>query len=270
MTMERAVPGNKIEAILALRVGSRSPVGRERIALLEAVDSHGSITKAAQTVGLSYKAAWDAVNAVNNLLPRPAVTAQTGGRHGGGAVVTADGKALIAAFHLLEERLARVAALFEADEAPVDPTILLRSLGMKTSARNAFGCTVTEIRRGGVNAEVILRLSDTVTLAATITEESLLDLGIVPGRPVTVLVKAPFVMLATGAEAPRVSARNRIPGTVRRRTDGPVSTEITLDIGGGKVLTAVVTRDGADELGLRPGAPAWALIKASHVILAVD
>ncbi|EME69454.1 molybdenum-pterin binding protein mopA [Paramagnetospirillum caucaseum] len=255
---------------MALRGGGRSPVGRDRIALLEAVDRHGSITKAAQAVGLSYKAAWDALNAVNNLLPRPAVAAQTGGRNGGGAVVTEDGKALIAAFRLLEDRLSRAAALFGDASTPIDPIILLRSLGMKTSARNAFRCTVSEIRRGSVNAEVILRLTDTQTLAATVTEESLRDLGITVGQPVTALAKASFVMLATGTTPPPVSARNRIPGTVARREDGPVSSEITLDIGGGKVLTAMVTRDGADELGLQPGTFAWALFKASHVILAVE
>ncbi|TAN57346.1 MAG: LysR family transcriptional regulator [Magnetospirillum sp.] len=261
---------NKVEAILALRGGNRSPVGRDRIALLEAVAEQGSITKAAQAVGLSYKAAWDALNAVNNLLPRPAVAAKTGGRNGGGAVVTEDGKALITAFHLIEDRLSRAAALFSDGSTPVDPILLLRSLGMKTSARNAIRCTVTEVRQGAVNSEVILRLTDTVTLAATITGESVRDLAIVPGQAVTALVKASFVMLATGEALPTVSARNRIPGTVTHREDGPVNCEITLNIGGGKVLTAMVTRDGADELRLRPGASAWALFKASHVILAVE
>ena len=198
------------------------------------------------------------------------MAAQTGGRNGGGAVVTEDGKALITAFHLLEERLSRAAALFSDGGTPIDPIVLLRSLGMKTSARNAFRCTVADIRQGAVNAEVILHLTDAVTLAATITEESIRDLDIAPGQAVTALVKASFVMLATGEGRPAVSARNRIPGTVIHREDGPVSSEITLDIGGGKVLAAVVTKDGAEELKLQPGAPAWALFKASHVILAVD
>ncbi len=261
----------KVEAILALRSGGRSPVGRDRIALLEAVASHGSITRAAQAVGLSYKAAWDAINAVNNLLPRPAVAAQTGGRQGGGATVTEDGRALIAAFHMLEDRLARVAALLSGGgDMPVDPAILLRSLGMKTSARNAFRCTIAAIHAGSVNGEVILRLTDDVALAAVITSESIRDLGLSLGQEVTALIKASFVMLAVGEATPPVSARNRIPGVVAHREDGPVSAEITLDIGAGKTIAAIVTRDGADELALAPGARAWALFKASHVILAVD
>jgi len=141
---------------------------------------------------------------------------------------------------------------------------------MKTSARNAFRCTVTEIRDGSVNCELILRLTDSVNLAAVITSESLRDLDILPGQEVTALVKAPFVMLATGEAVPRVSARNRIPGTVAHREDGPVSSEIILDIGDGKTIIAMVTKDGAEELALEPGTHAWALFKASHVILAID
>lgn len=261
---------SKIEAMLALRREGRPLVGRDRIELLQAVATHGSISKAAKAVGLSYKAAWDALNAVNNLLPRPAIVGQTGGRQGGGATVTAEGHALIAGFRLLEDRLGRVAAVLAGDGADNgDPLSLLWSLGMKTSARNAFRCTVVEVKPGEVNAEVVLRLSDSCTLAAVITRESLRDLGIAAGVSVMALVKSSFVMLAAGHDVPRVSARNRVAGTVSHREDGAVSSEITLDIGDGKSLTAVVTRDAADELGLRVGDGAVALFKASHVILAV-
>lgn len=261
----------KIEAVLSLRREGRPMVGRDRIELLEAVDVHGTITKAAQAVGLSYKAAWDALNAVNNLLPRPAVVAQTGGKRGGGAMVTEDGKALIAAFRLIEERLSRIAdSVAGGDGGRLDPLSLLWSLGMKFSSRNVFRCRVEAIRQGAVNAEVTARLSDSSTLSAVVTAESLHDLGIRVGREVVALVKSSFVMIASGSEPLRVSARNRIAGTIARREDGPVSTEFILDIGDGKSLAAVVTRDAADELGLKPGDAATAFFKASHVVLAVD
>lgn len=261
----------KVEAMLALRREGRPLVGRDRIELLDAVATHGSITKAAKAVGLSYKAAWDALNAVNNLLPRPAILGQTGGRQGGGAVVTEDGHALIAAFRMLEDRLGRVADTLAGDgSGTCDPLALLWSLGMKTSARNVFRCTVSDIKRGAVNAEVILRLSANSTLAAVITEESLNDLEIALGREVVALVKSSFVMLVPGDEPMRISARNRIVGTVTHREDGAVSSEFTLDIGDGKAITAVVTRDAAEEMGIKVGDRAIALFKASHVILAVD
>lgn len=259
----------KMEAMLALRRDGRPLVGRDRIDLLEAVAAHGSISKAAKAVGLSYKAAWDALNAVNNLLPSPAILSQTGGRHGGGAVLTEQGRALIASFRLLEERLAKVAALLSDDGAD-DPLSLLWSLGMKTSARNAFRCTVAEIRPGAVNAEIIMTLSDSAALVAVITGESLRELDIQVGREVVALVKSSFVLLAPAGQKLAISARNRIEGTVSRREDGPVSTEFVLDIGAGKTITAVVTRDAAEDMGLKQGDRAVALFKASHVILAVD
>jgi len=61
----------KIDAMIALRSNGRFLVGRDRIAILEAVAQHGSITEAAKALGFSYKTAWDAVAAINNLMPRP-------------------------------------------------------------------------------------------------------------------------------------------------------------------------------------------------------
>ncbi|OJX68625.1 TOBE domain-containing protein [Magnetospirillum sp. 64-120] len=259
----------KVEAMLGLRREGRPTVGRDRIELLEAVGIHGSISKAAKAVGLSYKAAWDALNAVNNLLPRPAVLGQTGGRQGGGAVVTQDGLALIASFRLMEKRLEKVAQMLAGDEDG-DSFSLLWSLGMKTSARNAFRCTVTEIRHGSVNCEVIMRLSRQNELTAIVTEESVAELGIEVGREITALVKSSFVMLSPGTEKPKVSARNKISGTISRRDDGGVNSEIAVDIGDGKTIIAIVTLESAREMDLKIGDPAVAFFKSSHVILAVD
>jgi molybdate transport system regulatory protein len=89
----------KINALLALHRDGRLLVGHERIKVLEAVAEHGSIAKAAKAAGFSYKAGWDAVNALNNLTPSPAFVMKTGGRTGGGAEITAEGRRLIAAFH---------------------------------------------------------------------------------------------------------------------------------------------------------------------------
>ncbi|VFU09289.1 protein of unknown function [Methylocella tundrae] len=88
--MPRVLPG-EIDTLLALRANGKLLVGRERVTLLEAVIQHGSITKAADVAGFSYKTAWDAVNAINNLLPRPAFITHTGGPRGGGAEVTEEG-----------------------------------------------------------------------------------------------------------------------------------------------------------------------------------
>lgn len=139
---------------------------------------------------------------------------------------------------------------------------------MKTSARNTLACVVDRIIPGAVNAEIDLHLADGVKLSVIITEDSVKDLGLVPGMAVTALIKSTFVLLAR--EAGRVSARNRIPGKVIRRDDGAVNSEIVLDIGGGKTIAAIITKTSAEDLELKIGDAAWALIKASHIILAVE
>ncbi len=84
------------------------------------------------------------------------------------------------------------------------------------------------------------------------------------------LIKASFVILAPGEEPVRTSARNRLPGVVIRHEVGAVNNEVALDLGQGKTITATITRGSGEELGLKVGDRAQALIKASHVILAVD
>lgn len=260
-----------VRAHVTFEAGHGSPAGRERIRLLEAVARAGSISGAARDIGLTYKATWDAVDALNNLFGRPLVAAQVGGRRGGGAALTADGLRVIETFHRLEAELARAFTALEPalEGSGVSADTLMWSFLMRTSARNALRCTVTAVVEGEVNAEVTLALSEGSTLISVITRESVRELGLIAGREALALIKSPFVMLAPAGEAGRSSVRNRIEGTVCRREDAPVNSEITLDIGGGKTLTAVITARSADELGLAVGARAVALVDAAHVILAV-
>ncbi len=141
---------------------------------------------------------------------------------------------------------------------------------MKTSARNALRGVVASVTDGAVNAEVVLEIAPGVQIVAMITRQSVAHLDLAPGREAIALIKASWIILAPGDEALRTSARNRLRGIVSRREDGVVSSEITLDLDAGKALTATITLESARELGLQPGVSVAALIKSSHVILAVE
>ncbi|MGI9170706.1 MAG: TOBE domain-containing protein [Caulobacteraceae bacterium] len=260
-------------AALVLSRGAGGPVGARRIALLEAIADHGSIAAAAKAEGLSYKGAWDAVQALNNLFDRPLVTGQAGGRGGGAASVTAEGRSVIAAFRLVQDELTRALTVLETrlgetGGAPLNA--LLWSLAMKTSARNALSGVVEKVIDGAVNAEVILDIGEGQRIVAIVTRESALDLGLAPGRRAVALIKSSFVILAPGEAPVRTSARNALRGQIVRLEEGAVNSEVVLSIGGGKTLTAIVTRESARSLGLDVGGAATALLKASHVILAVE
>ena len=79
-------------------------LGIGRLELLEHIATLGSISKAAQAMGMSYKRAWDLVSSMNTQAASPLVSTQTGGTKGGGAVVTEAGQAAIAAFRDVQTR----------------------------------------------------------------------------------------------------------------------------------------------------------------------
>jgi len=141
---------------------------------------------------------------------------------------------------------------------------------MKTSARNALRGVIEEVIEGAVNAEVTLKIGGDAQVVAIITRQSVQDMGLVPGKEAIALIKASFVLIAKGDGPLAISARNRLPGTITRIEDGAVNDEIALEIAPGKILTATITRQSVEDLTLKVGDPATALIKASHVILAVE
>jgi len=68
----------------------------------------------------------------------------------------------------------------------------------------------------------------------------------------------------------KLSARNVIEGKVVSVTHGAVNTEVVLELPGGATIVSVVTKSSAENLGLTPGSKAYAVIKASNVMVAVD
>ncbi len=140
---------------------------------------------------------------------------------------------------------------------------------MKVSARNVFQGTVSRIKEGAVNAEVVLDLQGGTELVAVVTLDSVTCLGLAPGKPAVALVKAPWVMVMTDSSGLRLSARNCLAGQVESVSDGAVNAEVVIALPGGSRVVAMVTRDAVQELQLAPGVAATAVFKASHVILGV-
>lgn len=251
-------------------------LGDKRIRLLEEIARCGSISQAAKQVPLSYKAAWDAIDAMNNLADRPLVERTTGGKQGGGTTLTEHGKRMVALYRAVEaehqralDHLARGLAGL-GDDAVGDMAYLqslLRRMAMKTSARNQFCGTVSGLRYGEVDFEVRIRLDETSELVAVITGESATALGLEIGREVHALVKSSSVLLMTDRKV-RTTARNQLWGEVVKVIAGPVNAQVTLALPGGRTVSAVVTHESIDALGLAVGQPACALFKASSVILA--
>ena len=247
-------------------------LGDTRIRLLEAIAIHGSISQAAKKVPLSYKAAWDAIDNMNNLAEQPLVLRSAGGRQGGGTQLTAYGKKVVALYRALEAEyqaaLDRLTASMhqESDNDFQQFRQLLRRMSMKSSARNQFAGEIVGMRSGQVDFEVRLRLDAENELVAVITRESAESLGLAMGMEMFAMVKSSSILLLTDANV-KTTARNHLWGELSRIHEGPVNSEVTLTLPSGKTVCAVVTHDSIGKLELQVGQPACAVFKASSVIL---
>ena len=241
------------------------------MSLLDAIEGQRSITAAARAAGLSYKAAWDAIDALNNLAGSAVVVTTVGGKGGGGARLTPNGRDLLATYRVVDAENRRFVADMNAKlgGAPQGLRALGR-LALRTSARNQWPGSVVRVRRGAVNDEAEVRLASGGTIVAVVTRESCENLGLEAGREVVVLVKASSVLVGKGTARLRLSARNQLPGRVTRVVRGAVNSEVVIDLGAGATVAAVVTNESVDVLGLKRGQAAWAIFKASSVILAAE
>lgn len=259
--MERTPPENRpFKAGLSLGGPAGAPsMGETRARLLEAIGREGSISAAARAAGLSYKAAWDAVDAMNNLFGRPLVTAQTGGRKGGGATLTPEGALAVRTYRLLDAELARAlraaAPMLAAAGFPVavDPQDA-PAAGPAASGPASSGSGSPDSGSFDSGSSGLL-FPGALALGAFSPD----------GRPGPTW---PFML--------RTSARNVLRAVTTATAAHGVTASVTLSLhengetsggetGGGATLTAVVTRDSLEALGLAPGRPCLALIKAPFV-----
>jgi molybdate transport system regulatory protein len=260
----------ELQGAVWMTVGGEILGGEQRMGLLRAVAEQGSITHAAKAVGLSYKGAWDAIDAMNRLAGKALVERSTGGRGGGSTHVTPYGARLVARFEQIDAAHRRFMKLLDEESIDIDKDFLLmRVLNMKTSARNQFVGTVTSVRSGAVNDEVELTLPGGARIVAIVTRDSTASLGLRTSMTAIALIKSSSVLIATDLEGTKLSARNQLPGTVSAVTPGAVNAEVTIDIDGGGSINAIVTESSVKALGLTVGSRATAFFKASSVILAV-
>jgi molybdate transport system regulatory protein len=270
MSRRPVSPPLGVQGLLWLTAGDENIGGHGRMALLRAVAEQGSITRAARAFGMSYKAAWDAIDTMNRVAGEPLVARSTGGRGGGSTRLTARGERLLARFAEVERIHRRFIDLLAEQAVDLEEEFpVLKAVNLRTSARNQFAGVVNAVRVGAVNDEVEIDLPGGLRLVAIVTSDSARSLGLRPGQPAMALIQASSVVLATGLAGARVSARNQLPGVVRSISPGAVNTEVLLDLDGGEPLVAMVSEAGARALALAPGARVTALVKASELIVAV-
>ena len=248
----------------------------KRIDILRHIGACGSISQAARAVGVSYKAAWQALDTLTNLAGTPLVSRAVGGAGGGGAQLTDAGRELLAAAEAMAQ--ARGAVLSRWQATPHAGPALAR-LAVRTSMRNQLPCVVERLVVQGQIVGVHLRLgadgaggASGAALAARITRESAQLLGLAPGLAVQALCKATAVRVERGgrvaapvAEAAALQGPHRLSARATRVVRGASGDEVSAELAGGLQMVGFA----APGSGLRAGSAVVLVIEGNAVVLAL-
>ncbi|MBD3790746.1 MAG: TOBE domain-containing protein [Campylobacterales bacterium] len=251
---------------LTLELSDQPFLLEKRIQLLNAIKQHGSISKAAKAVPMSYKAAWDAVDTMNNLSHTPIVSRETGGKGGGGTTLTEYGENLLKTYSILKEEqkrfLERLKQVTDVDKGTLKT---IGRLSMQISARNQLSGTIERIIKGAVNTQLHVQLKSGNRLVSIITNNAVESLGLDKGDDITAIFKATSVLLATGEI--HISAQNKFESTVESIHAGKVNAEVVLSMGDIDRIVAVVTKESVEALKIAPGSKVCAVIKATDIMI---
>ncbi|HEY1392922.1 MAG TPA: TOBE domain-containing protein, partial [Methylibium sp.] len=220
--------------------------------------------------GYSYRGAWLLLETAANLAKEPLMERTTGGVHGGGSRLTPTAQAFLAAWRKLQA--AHQDFLREQDAWLSQQPVLagaLRRMSMKTTARNQFAGTVTEVTLGTVSAQATIAIGGGQEITATMTMAAAKRIKLAKGREALVLIKSSAVVLITDFAGYVLSARNQLAGTISRIDKGAVSSLVGVTLPGGAVVTASITNDALEALSLSIGQAATAAFKAYSVMVAV-
>ena len=258
--------------------------GDKRIEILRLIGASGSISQAAREAGVSYKAAWQAVDTLTNLAGVVLVERAVGGVGGGGAGLSAAGLQLLAAADALAQARSRV----------LDQLLLMgggmpsfSQLSVRTSMRNQLPCRVQALEVMGHIVRVTLALptgarggaatastADTwvagpagARLVARITHESAELLALQPGLPVLALCKATAV--AVQRLTPTIdredASANVLAGRAVRVSKGQTGDEVSLRLEAGLQLVGFA----APSSGIRIGSRVAGSLDEAAVVLAL-
>ena len=247
----------------------------KRIAILREVGACGSISQAARAVGVSYKAAWQAIDTLTNLAGASLVARAVGGAGGGGAALTAAGRELLAAADAMARARGEVLSRWQA--TPHAGPALAR-LAVRTSMRNQLPCVVQRLERIGQIVRVHLALGERAApapadLVSRITRESAELLGLRPGLPVQALCKATAVRVervGAGGQASEADEQGsagclRLPAKAVRVRRGASGDEVSAELAAGLQMVGFA----APASGLRSGNRIALILEENAVVLAL-
>lgn len=244
-------------------------LGQGRIELLINIGKSGSITKAAKAMKMSYKAAWDTIDAINNLSEHPLVESSKGGKGGGGTHLTDYAKELINTYEILQEEhrhfLDNLSKRINEKNGHIN---LLKSINVRISARNQLKAEVVKIEKGAVESEIFMKLHGEDTIMVIITNDSLNDLEIEVGSTLYALFKANALTVDTDINLKKRDL-NRFIGKIVRINHDSFNAEVIIELKGSNTICSTMSIEKLNEQKLQIGMKVVAFCKPNNIILGI-
>lgn len=245
------------EILLTIKLHDSLFVDPKRIKLLKAINEYGSISQAAKSAKVSYKSAWDHLEAMNALSPKPLLARNTGGKNGGGTQLTPYAERLLQLYDLLEQTQQKAFAILQDENIPLDSLLSASAkFAPQSSARNQLFGRVKTIKFLEKSCEVSVGFADfSETLTACITLQSAERLNLAVGKEVMLMIKAPWVKLHQSPP--------HLPNTQLANIQQIDTQEVTLSLAPNLNLYASVNSPHP----YQPGQAIWISIDPRQIVL---
>ncbi|PSW20662.1 molybdenum-dependent transcriptional regulator [Photobacterium sanctipauli] len=255
------------DALLTLSQNGKVFANPRRIALLKAIEETGSISQGAKLAGISYKAAFDAVKDMNSRAETPVVDSEKGGKGGGGALLTHQGKRLVQMYELLDHIQSMGLQALNDDNVPLHSLLgVMSKLSLQTSARNQLFGSITAIENHDLHDLVHIGLAGGEAVIATVTHGSTLRLNLTIGKDVVALIKGPAITVTR--QRTNHSELNQLGGTLTSIESDGHSTELFIKISDENDICALVSQTQEEDATFSIGMEVYATFHSSQVIIA--
>jgi len=248
-----------------LKKDDKNFLGTGRIELLKRINTTGSMSAAAKEMKMSYKAAWERVNSMNELADKPLIERQTGGKGGGGTKLTAYAHELIETYERLNELHRQFIERFsQAADSPEHLAKILNRLFLSTSARNQLLCKITDISSDNIYAKIIMQLNSSQQLISTITATSMNNLNLNIEDDIYAIIKSSDVKVSK--EKPQNSEKhNIVAGVVSQIQSNETHSELTMQVDKKKEFVAFLSQGEMKDI--KVGDTIYALIDYTKIII---
>jgi molybdate transport system regulatory protein len=255
-----------LNALLTLSKDSKMFANPRRIALLEKIEVTGSISQGAKQSGMSYKAAWDAIKEINQILGQEVVSCEKGGKGGGGANLTLFGQRLLKVYSMTTQVQNMALTALLDDSIKMDSLMsLMAHFSLKTSARNQISGEIASITQVGAMSKIGVDIGGDQHIFVSVTQISCQNLNLTIGKSVLLLFKAPIVSICNQPSA--CCSTNQLLGQLSHISRNDTQIELTLTLKNNQRIYSVMPL--LDEgLGFELATDYYACFDESQTIIA--